>query len=198
MPGESHYPSYDVMREQKHWDDHTHHIVTSRLKPSDSFRFFTEKEARMMKTVCFLLTDDQREDPLQFVVNHIDQTLHSDIGEGQRKPGLPPASKLIRDGLKGLSQLSKSRYKKEFADLESSEQQQLLTVISQQSSTTAPGWNGIPPQAFFNKLLSMTLEAYYSHPTVWSEIGYGGPAYPRGYVRTQMGQLDPWEAQPER
>ncbi|WP_369127188.1 hypothetical protein [Paenibacillus antri] len=46
----------------------------------------------------------------------------------------------------------------------------------------------------------MTLEAYYSHPAVWSEIGYGGPAYPRGYVRTQLGQLDPWEAhtkQPE-
>ncbi len=43
----------------------------------------------------------------------------------------------------------------------------------------------------------MTAEAYYSHLVAWSEIGYGGPAYPRGYVRTQMGQLDPWEAQPE-
>ena len=25
--------------------------------------------------------------------------------------------------------------------------------------------------------------AYYAHPTAWSEIGWGGPASPRGYVR---------------
>jgi hypothetical protein len=36
--------------------------------------------------------------------------------------------------------------------------------------------------------------AYYSHPTAWSEIGFGGPASPRGYVRMGFNRRDPWEA----
>jgi hypothetical protein len=53
-------------------------------------------------------------------------------------------------------------------------------------------------KALFKKILSLAVDAYYSHPLIWSEIGYGGPAYPRGYVRAEIGNLDPWEAQPER
>ena len=36
--------------------------------------------------------------------------------------------------------------------------------------------------------------AYYAHPTAWSEIGFGGPASPRGYVRMDENRRDPWEA----
>jgi len=32
---------------------------------------------------------------------------------------------------------------------------------------------------------------------VWSEMGYGGPAYPRGYYRIEAGVTDPWEAKAE-
>lgn len=31
--------------------------------------------------------------------------------------------------------------------------------------------------------MRMTLSAFYSHPWAWNEIGFGGPAYPRGYMR---------------
>jgi hypothetical protein len=27
------------------------------------------------------------------------------------------------------------------------------------------------------------LSEFYSHPWAWNEIGFGGPAYPRGYMR---------------
>jgi hypothetical protein len=27
------------------------------------------------------------------------------------------------------------------------------------------------------------LAAFYSHPWAWNEIGFGGPAYPRGFMR---------------
>jgi hypothetical protein len=36
--------------------------------------------------------------------------------------------------------------------------------------------------------------AYYSHPYAWSQIGFGGPANPRGYVRMNFNRRDPWEA----
>ena len=35
---------------------------------------------------------------------------------------------------------------------------------------------------------------YYSHPKAWNEIGFGGPASPRGYVRLDGDRPDPWEA----
>ena len=35
--------------------------------------------------------------------------------------------------------------------------------------------------------------AYYSHPTAWSDIGFGGPANPRGYVRLAADRRDAWE-----
>ena len=29
---------------------------------------------------------------------------------------------------------------------------------------------------------ALVLSAFYSHPWAWNEIGFGGPAYPRGYA----------------
>ena len=39
------------------------------------------------------------------------------------------------------------------------------------------------------------LAAFYSHPWSWNEIGFGGPAYPRGYTRLATGMREAWEAQ---
>jgi hypothetical protein len=39
---------------------------------------------------------------------------------------------------------------------------------------------------------------YYAHPAAWSEIGFGGPASPRGYVRLGFDERDPWEAEEVR
>ena len=38
------------------------------------------------------------------------------------------------------------------------------------------------------------LGAFYSHPWAWNEIGFGGPAYPRGYMRLGVGQKEAWES----
>jgi hypothetical protein len=40
------------------------------------------------------------------------------------------------------------------------------------------------------------LSEFYSHPWAWNEIGFGGPAYPRGYMRLAAGPSgrDPQEA----
>jgi hypothetical protein len=33
-------------------------------------------------------------------------------------------------------------------------------------------------------------EAFYAHPWAWNEIGFGGPAYPRGYSRFGSPHID--------
>jgi hypothetical protein len=45
-------------------------------------------------------------------------------------------------------------------------------------------------------VMRAVLAEFYSHPWAWNEIGFGGPAYPRGYMRLQSGPAgrDPHEA----
>ena len=64
----------------------------------------------------------------------------------------------------------------------------------QSGELRSPAWQGMPSDLFFRLRLAVDIgTAYYSHPHAWSEIGFGGPANPRGYVRMQANRRDPWE-----
>ena len=41
----------------------------------------------------------------------------------------------------------------------------------------------------FSLVMRVDLSCFYSHPWAWNEIGFGGPAYPRGYSRFGSPQL---------
>lgn len=198
MLNQSRYPSFDVMNEKNEWDDHTQTIVTSRLKANEDYKFLTPAEADMVRRISSLLVNDDTPDVLHFVVAHIDQSLHESPGESQRKAGVPEASALVRSGLKAIEQGAQSQYGSSYTNLDIAEQKRYLQHLSESIAKPQEVWTAIPQEALFMKFQNLTVEAYCSHPRVWSEIGYAGPAYPRGYVRTQLGQLDPWEAQPEQ
>jgi hypothetical protein len=40
--------------------------------------------------------------------------------------------------------------------------------------------------------------AFYSHPAAWNEIGFPGPAYPRGYGALGVDQLESFEVRDAR
>lgn len=191
---QSKYPTYDVMKQQEHWDDHTRAIVGARLVREHGCRFLTVIEAETLRAWCSMLVDDIRADIIQFVLSHIDETLYRAEGEGQRKPGVPPERELLRNGLAAMEHAAMLTNGRNFFHLDEEKRKKLLSDLSEASAEPLSAWLGVPQKALFNKVLTLTVEAYYSHPTVWSEIGYGGPAYPRGYVRADIGQLDPWEA----
>lgn len=192
----SYYPQYDVMREQEAWDDHTRNIVTSRLHEAGFTQYLTESERRQLMELARVLLDEVRTSVLLYIVSHVDRTLESNIGESQRNPKVPEVQTLVRDGLRRLVDTVRSAYGKPFGQI-SSEQQQEVVELWSKGQFHPDQWNGTPQQPFFNKLLHMMVEAYASHPQIWSDIGYGGPAYPRGYIRAQIGQTDPWEAKLE-
>jgi len=197
MNRETHYPSFNVLDEKDAWDDHTQQIVTSRIDAVVAYQFLNEQEAEILSSLCSLLVDDSSSDALAFVVAHIDKTLFSSPGEGQRKVGVPTAPELIRQGLSAIDQSSQQKHSATFASLNAAGQKQLIQDIIAGQAQPADVWNGIPQKDLFTKLMQFTVDSYCSYPRVWSEIGYAGPAYPRGYVRTQLGQLDPWEAKAE-
>lgn len=188
------YPAFHVLDEKDAWDDHTQSIVNARLAVLPQYSFLSAQEAVMLYDICSLLVNDSSSEVLQFVICHIDQTLHSSPGESQRNVGVPAGKDLIRLGLHALEKSAMHYESTFFLALDPAIQKQLLQRISEAKAEPATDWSNVPQQAFFQKLMNLTIESYCSHPKVWSEIGYAGPAYPRGYVRTQLGQLDPWEA----
>jgi hypothetical protein len=81
-----------------------------------------------------------------------------------------------------------------FSSLEKPSQVALLESM-QRGELTSDAWHGMPARLFFaERLLHDICSMYYSHPHSWSEIGFGGPANPRGYVRMYYDRRDPWEA----
>jgi hypothetical protein len=190
----SHYPGYDVMEQADHWDEHTQQVVGSRLIKERPYSVLTVLEAETLRAWCSRLVDDERAEVIQFTLSHIDENLSSAVGEGQRKAGIPSADKLLRTGLRALDSACQSLYTQRFFELDDERQLKMMTAVSSDQADPPAIWAGVPQKALFQKLLTLTLEAYYSHPRVWSEIGYAGPAYPRGYIRTRPDQHDSWEA----
>lgn len=194
MAMQKHYPTYDVLEQMDHWDDHTQKIVQKRLEPLHQLRFFRPEQMTLLMELAARITGDPRPEIGQYIVKHLDQSLAKDVGEGERHVNSPPQAQLIREGLNALEQSTVAHLLAPFAGLQPEQQRSILTMIQGGMTPYPQYWEHVDPTIFMKKLVQLVIEAYYSHPHVWSDIGYGGPAYPRGYVRTELGQLDPWEA----
>src|SRR5213078_1337501 len=46
-------------------------------------------------------------------------------------------------------------------------------------------WDHLNTSRAWEVVMRGVLSAFYSHPWAWNEMGFGGPAYPRGYMRLQ-------------
>lgn len=188
------YPSYDVLSEKEQWDEHTREIVTKRLGPFPGNRFLNDHEADIVYAVARHIVYDDRKEILDYVVHHLDNILASPIGESQRKDNTPEQKTLLRRGLKAIENLAQKQFGVPFLETDIQQQFSILDNLAQGKAIPLNDWQSIPQKELFKKLATEIVSAYYSHPAVWSEIGYGGPAYPRGYVRVEMGLTDPWEA----
>jgi hypothetical protein len=194
MEKTSHYPAYDVWEQHAEWDPNTRQIVGKRRAPQVAHQFFSREEAVLVQTLASVLTDEHRLEVLTYVTQHLDESVASPVGEAQRKVGVPPKQELYRQGLIGVNEASHAKFGADFIALSRDRQVAVLADLEKGTVPSSAAWDRLSPKDFFNKLLHDVVSAYYSHPLVWSDIGYGGPAYPRGYVRVEKGLVDPWEA----
>lgn len=190
---ESLYPTYDVLERQEEWDDHTRAIVSKRLGPFQ-LKVLSQAEQEMIRVLAQHLAYEERDEILSWVTAHIDQQLAQPYGESQRKSSTPPQKVLILAGLKALNKWAKSSFSKAFLKLDVDQQFSLISSLQLGHLAPLKDWDASLQQDLFKKLVGLVMDAYYAHPWVWSEIGFGGPAYPRGYVRVELGLTDPWEA----
>ncbi|CAO3436304.1 gluconate 2-dehydrogenase subunit 3 family protein [Azospirillum endophyticum] len=192
------YPGYDVLakRDGPSWNDQTRAVVDRRLAVGvEDHRFFAEAEWRTLRALCDrILPQPPERDPPVPVAALLDLRLRDGPGDGYRDVALPAAGIAWKRALAALEAESRRAHGRSFPELAPGEQDALLRDM-QEGRLADPAWQGMPPQTFFSaRLMYDLVSLYYSHPAAWNEIGFGGPASPRGYVRMGFDRRDPWEA----
>ena len=125
----------------------------------------------------------------------IDQKIADRQHDGYRDARLGRIDHAWRRGLAALDQEALGRYSARFHGSQRRVHQDALLRDMQSGELKHAAWGAMPADVFFRqRLLDDIVRAYYAHPTAWSEIGWGGPASPRGYVRMDFDRRDPWEA----
>jgi hypothetical protein len=86
-----------------------------------------------------------------------------------------------------------------FRELDQRAQDELLLSLHDGKPRGAQEiWARMPVHRYWLMLVKDVVEEYYAHPWAWDEIGFGGPAYPRGYMRLENGEPEPWEVDERR
>ena len=193
------YPGYDVLSKWRtpSFDDLTRTVLTRRLTEVPARRFFSDSEYALLQVIAErILPQPDRSEPVPIAL-WIDARLAEDAGEGFRYDGMPPQQAAWRLGLAGIDAEALRRFAAAFSDLGPEAQEEVLRSV-QAGDVDPATWGGMDPCRFFrDELLIAVVGVYYAHPAAWSEIGFGGPASPRGYVRLGFDERDPWEAELE-
>ncbi|MCG2630770.1 gluconate 2-dehydrogenase subunit 3 family protein [Bradyrhizobium sp. WYCCWR 13023] len=193
---EPRYPGYDVLtkRQGPSWNEQTRRVVSQRLAVPAEPRFFTPDEFRTVASVAARIVPQPDGRPPVPVAALIDEKLFRGASDGYRPEGMPREREAWRQGLQALDAEAKAAYGAAFHAIGAARQDGLLARM-QSGDMTSPAWGRMSPQDFFKRRMARDVVlAYYAHPTAWSEIGWGGPASPRGYVRLDFDERDPWEA----
>ncbi|MEW9585141.1 gluconate 2-dehydrogenase subunit 3 family protein [Paraburkholderia sp. DGU8] len=190
------YPGYDVLdkRDTPSWDEATRTVIAQRLATPSEPQFFNAVEWLAVLALCKCIVPQADALPVVPLAQLLDAKLTNNTGDGYRDARLPPLQQAWRTGLAALDAESRARHELPFSSVEKSSQMALLESM-QRGHLSSDAWNGMPAKLFFaERLLHDICNAYYSHPHAWSEMGFGGPANPRGYVRVYYDRRDPWEA----
>lgn len=196
MSAENRYPGYDVLakREGLSWNDATRRTIDARLSLPRVPRFFTPAEWLTLQALCErIVPQPQDPDPVPLAAM-LDARLLSGRTDGFRRAVLPQQDEAWRRGLAALEAEARTRYGGAFHELRAASQDELLRDL-QAGRLSHEAWGGMPGNAFFaHRVLPDITSAFYAHPHAWNEMGFGGPASARGYVRMDFDRRDPWEA----
>jgi hypothetical protein len=162
-----------------HWDRRTRDVVLKRLGPHGPARFFTADEEPVCRALLESLMALETGDVPVFEL--VDARLAGGVTDGWRYDDMPPDAEAWRASIAELR-------RRRFAGSDKRERERMLESIR-----TADRFAGMPAKRLWDLWMRSACTAYYSHPAAWNEIGFGGPAYPRGYKNLGLDRREPWE-----
>lgn len=176
------YPDFDVLTEVERWDDATRRVVLARLDPAGPLRFFTVPEEPALRAFCDTAMA-QYEDPRVPVAEFIDAKLAAGRLDGYQYADMPDDGDTWRLVLAGLDDAARTSHGAHgFADAEPAVRDAIVEEFSHATLTGGP-WEQLNVARAWSVCMRYVLTGFYSHPWAWNEIGFGGPAYPRGFMR---------------
>jgi hypothetical protein len=162
--------------------------VRARLEHPRELHFFTEAEEPTARALVDRLLSQDNEPKIP-VLEMIDERLATGCGDGYRYEDMPEDGDAWRYSIAGLDADAQELRGKPFHALDRGTQMDCIEHVQTLKST----WHGLPPQHVFALWMRYAAAAFYSHPWAWNEIGFGGPAYPRGYGNLGVDKRETWE-----
>ena len=95
-----------------------------------------------------------------------------------------------------LERLERSRgeHDCEDAELKHEQRRDVLEAVH----TGDGDWHGLHRGQVWSLWTRYACTAFYSHPAAWDEIGFAGPAFPRGYKNLGVDRREPFEVADSR
>jgi Gluconate 2-dehydrogenase subunit 3 len=182
------FPGFDVLGQARYWDQVTADVVTARTGPPPAVKFFTGPEEACARALLNLLTgQDGSTVP---VLEMVDSRLAAGETDGWRYADMPEDGQAWRDTLSYLDADAGLRCGTSFAGAPAADQMALVQAVQELKSAD---WHGLPAAHVWSLWTRYACTAFYAHPSAWAEIGFPGPAYPRGYKNAGVGKLEPFE-----
>ena len=188
---------FDVLAQAKHWDELTRRVVLDRVENVPLFRFFDERERTVLEAFCDVVTD-QHEEPRIPVLAYVDEKLFQGALDGWQYDDMPDDRETWRRVATGLDESALGEWRApSFAAAPLDVQADIVGHFAA-GKLRGGVWETLNVSRAWKVVMRAVLAAFYSHPWAWNEIGFGGPAYPRGYAAFGSPYLgaeaESWEA----
>jgi hypothetical protein len=186
------YPDFDVLSTVDSWDDATKKVVLALLEEPGPLRFFDSLEELTLRAFCdTVLAQDS--DPRIPVAEFVDAKLADGELDGYQYADMPDDRDTWRLVLAGLDEAARDAGAESFAEAVPETRQSVVERFAHQQ-LYGGSWEKLNISRAWSVVMRMALSAFYSHPWAWNEIGFGGPAYPRGFMRLGgIGSREPFE-----
>jgi hypothetical protein len=187
------FPGLAAAGQWRHWDPTTVGSVLARVGPPQPIRYFTPEEHATADALCRRLLALEPDCPVP-VVAMIDSRLAEQETDGWHYEDMPEDGPAWRLSLAGLKADAVDRFQLPFAALDGADQDELIGGVRELGSEP---WHEMPAGHLWSLWTRYACTAFYSHPYAWDEIGFPGPAYPRGYKNLGIDAREPHEV-PDR
>lgn len=177
------YPDFDVFDAADSWDEATRAVIEARMRlAGQPLRFFTAEQEPTLRAFCDTAMAQDGE-PRVPVVEFVDDKLAAGRGDGYQYADMPDDRDTWAMVLAGLDEVTRSRYGKDgFAAAEPSTRDAIVEQFAH-GQLSGGAWDRLNVSRAWSVVMHAVLTGFYAHPWAWNEIGFGGPAYPRGFMR---------------
>lgn len=192
------FPEYDVLdkRDGPSWNEKTREVVDARIAQRERDPGLGARRiATLRRIAARIVPQPEGRPPVNIVAIILAKIGGEGDPDGFRHAGLPPLGEGWTRALDAIDAEARACHGLSFAKLPDEWADAVLRRV-ETGKADADGWRGMDPALFWSwRLVPDLVSAYWSHPSAWSAMGFGGPASPRGYVRLEENFRDPWEAE---